>query len=161
MLARVPGCRVIWADDGTPYLLRIYVLRIFRKRWPGVFLHYFFQGDRDRALHNHPWRWARSLILAGGYVEHRRDAQGNVTSRTYRPGDWNVLNGSDFHRVCLLSRGCWSLFIAGERMQTWGFSERPGHFETWQDRDRRLRSERENDAAATLAPSFGADATVS
>lgn len=141
LVEKLPGCRVIWADDGTPYLLRVYLVRIFRRRLPGVFLHYFFQGDRARATHNHPWREAASIILTGGYVEERRMPDGGTRTETFFPGDLNIIAGDTFHRVDLIRDGCWSLFIAGKRTKGWGFSERPGHFETWRERDARLAQE--------------------
>lgn len=139
IVEKLPGCRVIWGGEDDPYLLRVYLFRIWRKRLPGVFLHYFFRSDDDRMLHNHPWETAASIILRGGYREHRRvNAAGDVAWRELRPGDLNVLRAGDFHRVELIDgRGCWSLFIAGRETQTWGFSGSPGHFESIDDYERR------------------------
>ncbi|MGN6103684.1 MAG: hypothetical protein ACTHU0_01140, partial [Kofleriaceae bacterium] len=61
--------------DGDPYLTRVLLPRI---RIPGVcdfrpMLHRFHRPDVDQHLHNHPWKWAVSLILSGSYVEERFD----------------------------------------------------------------------------------------
>jgi hypothetical protein len=63
------------------------------------------------------------LILSGGYVEHRLENGGVVGLRTLRPGMVNRIGADDFHRVTLLAEGCWSLFVAGKRTQTWGFKD--------------------------------------
>jgi len=122
--------------NGNPYLTRWYV-------WPGgprkgetdssfaVFIHFFHRGDADRDQHNHPWTASVALVLAGGYREER----GN-TVRVVRPGTINIIRANDFHRVDLLKpdKGCWSIFIAGKRVQNWGFKLRStGAFVPWQD----------------------------
>jgi hypothetical protein len=38
--------------------------------------------------------------------------------------------------------GCWTLFVVGNRVQTWGFSEHPGHFESITEREERIARER-------------------
>jgi hypothetical protein len=105
----------------------------------GVYLHRFHRSDDDSALHNHPWRWARALILAGGYSEERRVAPilgfgYEVARRTLRPGSWVRINAEDFHRVDLLQSDSWSLFIAGPKFASWGFWEpTTGEFLPWRD----------------------------
>lgn len=116
------GLRVIWVDQ-APYLLRIYLFHRWRHRFPGLYLHYFFRSDDARELHNHPGRRSRSLILSGGYIEHRLEPSGVIGLRTLRPGMVNRIDANDFHRVTLISAGCWTLFMAGERTQEWGFKD--------------------------------------
>jgi hypothetical protein len=149
LLDRLPlRVRVITNDDGDPYLGRVYLLRVFRSVLPGVFLHRFFRSDGDRELHNHPWKWAVSLVLAGGYREERLDDKygSPVTVRVLGPGRLNFIRGSTFHRIELLDeeRGAWSLFIAGPRPPagtTWGFLDtQTGRFETYLERDARIGS---------------------
>jgi hypothetical protein len=126
LVEQLPGCTVIWGDDGTPYLLRIYVLHVARDFLPGVFIHYFYRGDHDRELHNHPWVRAWSLILTGGYREYRQSVDGGpVRVRTLTPGDTNHIGHDDFHRVDLLAHGCWTLFVAGHKEGggEWGFRD--------------------------------------
>jgi hypothetical protein len=106
--------------EGFPYLTRIYLLHIWRKYLPGIFLHYFWRGDEDRELHNHPWSWSLSFILFGGYVEERFK-DGKVVLRDVKAGRFNFIRANDYHRVHLKNKGCWSLFIAGPRKQSWGF----------------------------------------
>src|SRR5271170_2836454 len=55
-----------FAEDGAPKRGAIFPDRIH------VYLHKFHRGDSDEALHNHPWLWSRSFVLAGGYIEERR-----------------------------------------------------------------------------------------
>lgn len=46
---------------------------------------------------------------------------GRVRTRRVRPGMVNFIRANDFHRVGLVGKDSWSLFIAGPRMQSWGF----------------------------------------
>lgn len=118
----------IHGKDGSPYLTRWYV---FPKRTPdenrttpfGVYINFFHRSDTDEHDHNHPWDHAVAIVLAGGYVERRGDQY-----KTFLPGDVNIIAGNDFHRVKLLDekKGSWSLFIAGQRFQNWGFKTSDG-----------------------------------
>lgn len=116
--------RVI-AEDGRPYLERYFLFRAFGVR---CYLHRFVGDDPARGLHDHPWPWALSIILAGWYREHRRDGV-----RIVRWFNW--LNGDRFHRVTLPTERawsieaethtpitCWSIFLHPDRTtKPWGF----------------------------------------
>lgn len=139
--ARLP-CRLI-QEEGQPYLERYYVGTPLGYR---IYLHRFVASDPDRGLHDHPWTWALSIILAGWYFEERRDTP-NGAPRVVR--GINRLTGDTFHRVILprdfcgglrnedaltaeemavLPADCWSLFIHRARhSKPWGFLKRlPG-----------------------------------
>jgi hypothetical protein len=133
--ARRP-CRLI-EEDGRPYLERYYVASPFGLR---VYLHKFVGSDPDRGLHDHPWRWALSILLAGWYYEERRDTPPGLPREVRR---LNWLRGDTFHRVLMPReflaslRGadsataeeiaaapadCWSLFIHRVgHAKRWGF----------------------------------------
>ena len=116
-------CRIIQGESGDPYLERYHLFRL-----PGggsVYIHRFVASDPDRGLHNHPWRWSLSLIMAGGYDELRlQRASGGpqVVKRWYGPGAVNRIGGDDYHRI-LLAQGTetWSLFAHGGKCKGWGF----------------------------------------
>jgi hypothetical protein len=154
------GGRIIRNDDGSPYLLRLYLTpheddEMGRpkkpRRRPAIFLHYFFRGDEDRETHSHPWTLAYSLILTRGYLEERAEnpwwagfsrARWPVATTTRRHGVFTVnrLRGTTFHRV-LLDRGpCWTLFVAGPkkkaiRGEDWGFLNKDtGAYISWGER---------------------------
>lgn len=146
----------IQGQDGKPYLLRKYLLpkRFTGAWWPGVFLHKFYQSDADRCPHNHPWRFAVSLILTGGYRESRwhpahwvptwwgvSKLPADWSHHLRRPWSFNVIRSTDFHKAELLEpeRGCWTLFVAfghkqAEPGQEWGFLDpETGRFTGWKD----------------------------
>jgi hypothetical protein len=112
--------------------------RIMRSGWR-VHLHQFHRSDEDRELHNHPWRWGASLVLAGGYIEVLRVraqaggfARDRVLQRPVLPGSINRLKADTFHRVELLERDCWTLFASGPVVQSWGFwSLATGRYTPW------------------------------
>ena len=110
--ARLP-LRVI-SEDGRPSLERYFV---FHTPWARCYPHRFVGSDPERGLHDHPWRWAASLVLAGWYLEQKRDG---LHRRTFG----NLLDGDTFHRVILpcVERECWTLFVHTTRdVKTWGF----------------------------------------
>lgn len=95
------------SDNGRRYLERYFVCSVFGVR---VYLHRFVGSDPDRGLHDHPWAWAASIVLAGWYREVRR--------RGLRDVRWfNVLTGDTFHRVLLPAQldEVWTLFIVPAR----------------------------------------------
>jgi hypothetical protein len=98
----------------------------------GLYLHHFHRSDRAFALHNHPWRWAYAFILAGGYREERREADDTVRTLTRRPGSLVRIRDLDFHRVDLIAKDSWSLFLAGPKVANWGFWDRDSkEFTPW------------------------------
>lgn len=153
--ARLPH-RTICSPDGRPYLTRWYV-------WPpgprtqgeadeahvdapfAVFLHFFHRSDEDRACHSHPWDKSAAIILSGGYVEERvtevhlagtQHTTVETRTKTFRPGDVNIITKDDYHRVDLLypDRGSWSLFVAGKNVGSWGFLDATsGKHVAWRD----------------------------
>jgi hypothetical protein len=145
LASRVDRPRVIYDRAGvSPYLSRYYLLgrptrtsggEPFDEKgnpykdtvWPhggwGLYLHKFHRGDDDKALHSHPWAWAVSLVLAGGYYEDRRNNETlEIGRRWVGPGSVNVITQNDYHRVDLSNRQtCWSLFLAGPKVDSWNF----------------------------------------
>lgn len=134
------GNKLITANnEGDPYLLRTYLspdrkvlerqltdglglqsetlLRIATYARP--YLHFFFRGDEDREVHNHPWRRAVSLILVGGYKEYRWVSKyQKFSEHILKPGSLNLIGKKDFHRVELdQAVGCWTLFFSMDRME--------------------------------------------
>ncbi len=119
--------RQIREPAGDLLLRRYYLLRLpfFR-----AFLHQMHAHDTGRHSHSHPWTWARALVVTGGYLEFR-----SGTPDTYRwlsPGDVNVLNPGDYHRIEDVRSDTWTLFCAGTRRSDWGFLTPSGHID-WRD----------------------------
>lgn len=116
-LLQVP--KIIIGSDGSPYLSR-WTLAERGKDAFRVYLHCFHRSDEDEELHTHPWAWAVSFILAGGYVETRRVGK-RVVDREMPPGSVNVLFADTAHRVDLYAGETWTLFVAGPVVSSWGF----------------------------------------
>lgn len=129
-LSSVLPLRIISEGD-KPYLERYYVCTIPVVAWR-IYLHRFVGPDPDRGTHDHPWKWALSLILAGSYVEERQDIVMNGIDVLYAGPIWyervrrfNFLLGTDFHRVATLddNRDVWTLFIHHPTNEKqWGFA---------------------------------------
>ena len=91
------------------------------RRLPVVYLHQFLRSDDDRALHDHPWLFNCSVLLAGNYIEHTI-SQGGIHHRNHlEAGDIVLRLGRAPHRIELASEHCWTLFIAGPVVRDWGF----------------------------------------
>jgi hypothetical protein len=146
--------RVIMDGLGkTPYLSRYYVFgaptmtdgsspfdrngnpkpqAVWKEGW-GLYIHRFHRSDIDRECHNHPWSWALSFVIAGGYIEERRKGNDTIT-RVVKPLSFNFIRSSDFHRVDLVEHDAWTLFLAGPKSKTWGFWDREtGRYTPWRE----------------------------
>lgn len=124
LTAHLPA-RLITKDE-RPYLERYHLLTIEGRLH--AYLHRFVDADGDDALHDHPWDWAYSLVLSGGYVEQRLEAVDpreptgvRLSFKTRGPGSWRVMGRDDWHRVVDVSPGTWTLFVHGPWAHAWGF----------------------------------------
>ena len=119
--------RDIMREDGKLYLSRFRVWGWMpgdERSYPfSIYLHRFHTPDYDPAPHNHPWEWAKSLILTGGYVEHRLEPlTGLEACFEVRAPAINRISDDTFHVVEeLLGTETWTLFIVGPKTGTWGF----------------------------------------
>lgn len=95
----------------------------------GLYVHRFHRSDEDHELHNHPWQWAVSFVIAGGYAEERRVGD-KVAWRAVPPLSFNIIRGDDFHRVDLLEHDAWTLFLVGPKASSWSFWNRYTQEET-------------------------------
>lgn len=96
---------------------------LYMRRWRvgpqggiGIRLHHIVRSDIDRELHDHPFTFV-SIILAGGYTEHRVD--GSTTH--YPPGSVLFRRAETLHRLTL-DRPAWTLVIRGPLRRVWGFA---------------------------------------
>jgi hypothetical protein len=159
---RLPPPRTISSRLGNgPYLSRYYIAGrvrdddehplvrslerrkvVFATEHYGTYLHHFHRGDEELELHSHPWTWAASLILVGGYIEERRHGD-RVKRRAYLPGQVSFIRSSTFHRVSLIEEDAWTLFVTGPKVEpdTWFFWNRVSGQETeWRTFIRTLRA---------------------
>jgi hypothetical protein len=97
-------------------------------------LHHILRSDADRHMHDHPFDFT-SLILTGGYVEHRpgcycealRGAVGRHRRlargicRFYGPGSIVRRRAEDLHRLELVDGPTWTVVISGRYRRMWGF----------------------------------------
>ena len=131
---RLP-CRLIKVDE-NPYLERYYLGQLFGVTF---YLHRFVSGDSERHTHNHPWTWARSIVLSGSYVEDFVTdfcafADGGFIAESRRVRFYNRINANYFHRIREAKPNTWTLFFHSKRamlnrngmasrLKGWGFLE--------------------------------------
>lgn len=116
-------CRVIRGENQQPYLERYHLLRL--PFGIHIYLHRFVASDPGRALHNHPWRSALSLVLSGEYQETRLGdikSDYQLQTRQMRAGHVNYISGRIYHRINLKpGHQAWTLFIHTASHRSWGF----------------------------------------
>ena len=122
-------------DPEDPYLRRWWVIP--RNPIFNVYLHEIRKSDDDRALHDHPWP-NMSWLLKGQYLEilpQSQLAQPCADFVTDDNGQRRFLCGhlrcegfvifrhaKTAHRLEVLPGGaCWTLFITGPVLRSWGF----------------------------------------
>lgn len=105
-----------------------------------IYLHHFERGDLDDEFHTHPWTWARSLILTGGYIEEIMRSAGDTAWRLSRAGSVNRIDFRTVHRIDGLLGDTWTLFVCGgrggdyiarDRGDEWHFITRSGEAIPW------------------------------
>lgn len=133
--------RIPTNPDIPAYMLRWW--KIKRNAYFNIYFHRVFRSDDDTALHDHPW-WSFSIVLEGGYYEHRILDGGISTKKWYGPG--SILfrrSGSQAHRLQLdtepwpnplvpdewATKPARTIFITGPVLRRWGFH----HTEQWVD----------------------------
>ncbi len=126
---RRPPDFIIGGHD-NPYLLRWWVIP--RNKVFNIYLHEFRRSDDDRALHDHPW-FNLSLLLEGRYAEHTIRAGGVGIRVERRRGMMKFSAPWSAHRVEIYpGERCWTLFITGPVLRSWGF-HCPHGWRHWQE----------------------------
>lgn len=130
--------------DGRPYLRRYYVGTLLGIRF---YIHHFVDSDPD-GLHNHPWRYGGSLVLADYYFEERRHCLGHNARRIRFI---NFVNGDTLHRVIVPDElkavynihyewqvftdawrlGVWTLFWHTRKVMPWATIKDKGTFKQY------------------------------
>lgn len=110
--------------DGTgPVSWRRPFARVLQLCGIAVRVHEILRSDAGRDPHDHPWTFV-TVILKGGYFEHRYDNDGKrVSAQWHGPGSILVRRAGDWHRL-IVPKGetATTLFITGPKSQSWGFN---------------------------------------
>lgn len=105
---------------------------LFTRYLPNVYLHQFLRSDDDRALHDHPWLFNLSVLLAGEYTEHTIDRGGIHRRRIRSAGAVKFRWGGAPHRIELHAGSAWTLFCTGPVVRNWGFHCPESGWVPWQ-----------------------------
>lgn len=124
-------CRLIKQPDGNPYLERYFLFHLLG--WT-CYLHRFVGSDGDRNLHNHPWRFAFSILLTGWYQEWRGKqimswesilARSDVVlldqTKLRKVSRINLITRHTFHQIAVIKPNTWTLFLHTRWRWRWGF----------------------------------------
>ena len=123
-------------DESIPaYMERWW--RIPRNAFFNFYWHIVLRSDDDRALHDHPW-WNFSIVISGGYWEHRINEGGIHVAEWCGPGTMKFRwHGKKAHRLELqthlqinpeipdewLEKPTRTMFATGPVMRRWGFHD--------------------------------------
>lgn len=136
--SRASDVRIPTDPTIAAYMLRWW--KIKRNAYFNIYFHRVFRSDDDKALHDHPW-WSFSIVLEGGYYEHRIENGGIHKKVWHGPG--SILfrrSGSQAHRLELKSHtgpkkhpgtvrdgliSAKTIFITGPVLRRWGFHDGP------------------------------------
>ena len=111
-------------DSRLTYLIRYYLIGKRSTRWlPVLVLHRFLMSDTAE-LHDHPWGFI-SLVVQGGYFEHRPDGKGGIRRRWRGVGSIAWRRATALHRVELAATvsPVYTLVLMFPRSRDWGFAE--------------------------------------
>lgn len=89
--------------------------------WGAIRIHHILRSDQREHFHDHPFDFT-SLILAGGYVEHRP----GMEPRTCRPGSVVRRRAEDLHALELIGKSAWTIVVTGPIRRDWGFMTEDG-----------------------------------
>lgn len=118
-IARKRAPDFIIGGDVNSYLRRWWVIP--RNPIFNIYLHEFLRDDDDRALHDHPW-FNVSVVLSGDYIEHTIKTGGIGVQKLRKTGGIVFRSPRLAHRISLINkRPCWTLFVTGPRLRSWGF----------------------------------------
>jgi len=133
--------------DGRPYIERFFLFNIFGIE---VVIHRILSPDPEgRTVHNHPWMWAKSLIMWGKYNEDRIDGLTNYQDLTpieakfilrrhsvsQTVDRFNFLHAGTFHRIYYIDyEEVWTLFWHPKWSRVWGFLTEAGFERASEDR---------------------------
>ena len=97
------------------------LLIIFLSKVGTIRLHHILRSDEDRHHHDHPFSFL-SLILSGGYVEHRPGHEPTDCP----PGTLVFRKAEELHKLELRNGDAWTLVVSGPIRRQWGFHTEAG-----------------------------------
>ena len=112
-----------WTEVPSNYILRLHLIKT---PWFAICLHWINGPDPEPFNHDHPVSFL-SLILNGGYVEHRNN---QYKFRSW----WNYIkaNAMDKHTIVSVSPNTLTLCLMGPKTREWGFHTNKG-WVYWKD----------------------------
>ncbi|MCY3883651.1 MAG: hypothetical protein OXG24_01920 [Gammaproteobacteria bacterium] len=122
-LLRKTSGKTIFVYD-QPYLTRYYLIGNGSGKSFEVYVHQMHKVDEFRWLHNHPWRWFLSIVLAGSYWQETLDCRNGRHQREHIRRV-NLFRRSDrYHAIRELPSGsAWTLVVVPPKRQAyeWGY----------------------------------------
>ena len=112
--------------NNKPYLSRYYLVGDGSGQGLEVYIHKLHTRDEFRWLHNHPWQWFLSIVLAGYYEQEILEPRKSPNRRKQRINRVNFFrNMTRYHSIIEVPPGgTWTLVIVPPKRPmkpAWGF----------------------------------------
>lgn len=111
---------IIGAQD-NPMMMR---WRLLQTPLFGIYLHFIYREDLDRAPHDHPWSFW-SLVLRGSYIEDYRPDVRVVNKlmdgREHKCLSWHHMPLGAAHQIVWVEDRTVTLCLVGRKQRNWGF----------------------------------------
>jgi hypothetical protein len=113
-------------DPSIPMLMQFALIR------GRLYLQRFISPESENFFHNHRWRYMRSFVLSGQYVEERPGGHTIIRRR----GRSHAMDWTTIHRIVEWTPYCVTLFyMSKEQRDEWGYLPaedlRSPRFESW------------------------------
>jgi hypothetical protein len=113
------------AEDPTRPLLQQFLIyhRAATDSKPSlsVYLQHFITPESQQFAHRHRWQKMRSFVLSGYFMEHRYKLNGTVWIKLHSRLSTYTMNHETIYNVCYWSRHCWTIFVAVNAGDDWGY----------------------------------------
>lgn len=105
-----------WTEVPSDYIVRLHVVKT---PWFAVCIHWLNGPDPEPWLHDHPVTFL-SLILRGGYTEHRGTKKW-IDVRNHRRFNFVRASIQDRHSIVEVEPGTVTLCFMGPKTREWGY----------------------------------------
>lgn len=110
-----------------------------RKPSVSVYLQHFLTPESPDYAHRHRWQYMRSVVLSGYFVEFRYQVWPLRSKLLFhRRLSTYTMNHKTIHQVRYWSRHCWTIFVAVNASDDWGYyNTLTGRFTHWRQHVKR------------------------
>lgn len=108
----------IVSKEGILYFKRYAIIEC---KFFNIYIHYIYQSDKDKHLHDHPWNYT-SIVLSGSFREKHKPLHGESPFKNLCRFNISRAKANRFHKILKLrTKKVITLFFTGPRIREWGY----------------------------------------